>query len=91
MLIDSTPYRERNAPLPPQFHNWRLKNGVEDYDLSEMTATQWRKAFDIAQKLMGIDVAAAMNEYHQLPPDLMMLVRFRWDALRGRPINWIVD
>ena len=91
MVIDSTPYRERNAPLPPPFRNWCLKDGAEDYDLAAMTATHWRWAFDIAQKFMAMDYAAAMKEYHELALDLQALVRFRWDALRGRPIDWISD
>lgn len=91
MPIDSIPYRERKAPLPPWFHNWCLKDGVEDAELTDYTMTQWRRAFDIAQKFMAMDHSAALAEYYMLSPELLPMVRARWDALRGRAIDWVVE
>jgi hypothetical protein len=89
--IDSTPYRERNAPLPPWFRNWCLKNGKPDLSTATNTMNQWYEAFDIAQRFMKLPYGDAVQELNMLNPDMLFLVRARWDALRGKAIDWVSD
>jgi hypothetical protein len=75
---------------------------AEDIDKTARTLQQWRTAYDIATRLVkereGISVPArrsrvppthktALEEYHELPGDVMTLVNLRWRALLGLPFT----
>jgi hypothetical protein len=99
MLVDSAPYREREAPLPPFLKSWCMVGDAEDIDKTARTMQQWRAAYDIATRLvkehdrvragtlMPPTHKTALEEYHELPADVLVLTNLRWRALLGLPFK----
>jgi hypothetical protein len=63
-----------------------MEGGVQDFDKTARTMQQWRTAYDIATRMMR-EGEAALEEYYELPGDVMVLVRLRLQALRGLPFK----